>query len=271
MKSQRFPAVYIPHGGGPWPFVETGFGPKAAWEPLETYLKQLTSSLHDRPEAILVVSAHWEEVDLQLMTAAKPPMLYDYGGFPREAYELIWDAPGPSEKLVSRVRSLLDQEGFATSTNPTRGFDHGTFVPLKLALPGADIPILQISLVRGLDPVTHLTIGEALAPLRDEGVFLMGSGMSYHNMRGFFRPDSQEKSRAFDRFLETAATSAPNERTELLTRWIDAPYARECHPREEHLLPLHVMAGAARDDPGFVAHRSEILGVTVSAIQFGAP
>lgn len=270
MASGRFPAVYVPHGGGPWPFVETGFGPKEMWNPLETYLKQLTSGLHGRPAAIVVVSAHWEEPEVRLMTAVRPPLLYDYGGFPQEAYELSWDAPGPSARLVDRSRALLDNAGIANEVDGQRGFDHGTFVPLKLAVPEADIPILQISLVRGLEPAAHIAVGEALAPLRDEGVLFVGSGMSYHNMRGFFRPESKEKSNAFDRWLEDVAARPTQERNTLLARWMDAPFARDCHPREEHLLPLHVMAGAAREDRGQIAHRSAILGVTVSAIQFGA-
>lgn len=270
MTTGRFPAVYIPHGGGPWPFVETGFGPQEMWEPLSAYLKQLITSLHSRPSALVVVSAHWEEPEVRLMTAPTPPMLFDYGGFPQAAYELRWAAKGPSDHLVRRANSLLDDRGIRMGVDEHRGFDHGTFVPLMLALPAADIPVLQVSLIRGLDPAAHLKLGAALAPLRDEGVFFVGSGMSYHNMRGFFRPDSAAKSRAFDQWLEDAARRPASERNHLLTEWIEAPYARECHPREEHLLPLHVMAGAGGDEPGLVAHRSDILGVTVSAIQFGS-
>jgi aromatic ring-opening dioxygenase catalytic subunit (LigB family) len=265
---ERFPAIYIPHGGGPWPFVETGFGPRAMWEPLETYLRSLVTGLSERPRAILVSSAHWEEPQPTLMTGARPPMLYDYGGFPPEAYELRWDAPGPDTTLVRRAQELLAARGFSSALEPRRGFDHGTFVPLKVALPEPDIPVLQVSLLRGLDPKAHIELGAALAPFRDEGVVFIGSGMSYHNMRGFFRGDAQEHSRLFDAWLEETTRLPAGERNARLARWTEAPAARQCHPREEHLLPLHVMSGAAPDSRGEVVHRSEILGVTVSAIQF---
>lgn len=239
------------------------------WEPLETYLRSLITDLPEQPRAILVASAHWEEPEPTLMTAARPPMLYDYGGFPPEAYELRWDAPGPDVALVSRAQELLAAHGFTPSLDPRRGFDHGTFVPLKVALPEPNLPVLQISLLRGLDPKAHMALGAALAPLRDEGVVFIGSGMSYHNMRGFFRGDAKEHSDHFDAWLEETSRLPASERNSRLARWTEAPSARQCHPREEHLIPLHVMSGAAPESRGRVVHRSEILGVTVSAIQFG--
>ena len=167
----RMPTVYLPHGGGPWPFVEVGLGSRAEQAALATYLRDLAHTPGERPKAVLVISAHWEERVPTVMTSVAPPMLYDYYGFPPESYEITWPAPG-DPALAARVRALLGKAGFETAADPDRGYDHGTFVPLKLTYPDADMPICQLSLVGGLDPATHLAIGRALAPLRDEGVFI---------------------------------------------------------------------------------------------------
>jgi aromatic ring-opening dioxygenase catalytic subunit (LigB family) len=264
---QRQPAIYIPHGGGPWPFVDMGV-PRETLEPLARYLRQLVSGLPVRPRALLVVSAHWEERVPTLMTAPQPPMLYDYYGFPAESYTLQWPAPAAPD-VSARARVLLDAAGFNTATDPVRGYDHGTFVPLMLAVPGADIPVAQVSLLSSLDATEHIALGRALAPLRDDGVLLIGSGNSYHNMRGFRRPTSEAPSRAFDDWLGRAVTQDAATRARLLADWAAAPAARDCHPREEHLLPLHVMAGASLGDAGTVPFRGFTMGVHVSAVQFG--
>jgi len=264
----RFPAIYISHGGGPWPFVHVPFIPPGALEPLRAYLADLVTALPTRPRAALVVSAHWEAPVATIMTNPHPPMLYDYTGFGPEAYKLQWPAPGATF-LVGRVHELLAGAGFATAEDPDRGFDHGTFIPLMVALPGADLPILQLSLLRSLDPGEHLAMGRALAPLREEGVLLLGSGNSYHNMPGFGHAESTEPSRAFDEWLAHAVTATPRERARLLEAWEQAPSARQCHPREEHLLPLHVMAGAALDDAASLPLRMKALDVHVSGVQFG--
>src|SRR5690606_15330538 len=117
-------------------------------------------------------------------TAERPPMLYDYSGFPPESYRVTWPARG-NPALANRVRGLLEKAGSKTAADAKRGYDHGTFVPLKLTYPDAEIPTVQLSLKTGLDPAEHLAMGRALAPLRDEGVFIVGSGMSFHNMRAF--------------------------------------------------------------------------------------
>jgi aromatic ring-opening dioxygenase catalytic subunit (LigB family) len=215
-----------------------------------------------------MISAHWEERVPTIMTSAHPPMLYDYYGFPPASYEIEWPAPG-SPELASRVALLLSAAGIESGEDSARGFDHGTFVPLKLAFPGADVPTVQLSLKAGLDPATHLAIGRALAPLRDEGVLIVGSGMSYHNMRGFGRGTAVPDSLAFDTWLgETVALPAAD-RDARLTAWASAPSARACHPREEHLLPLMVVAGAAQNDRGTLPFRDSVIGVRVSAAQFG--
>jgi aromatic ring-opening dioxygenase catalytic subunit (LigB family) len=262
----RLPVVYIPHGGGPWPFVDVGF-PRAEVEGLAAYLRGLPDLLPARPRALLVASAHWEERVPTVMTAERPPILYDYYGFPPASYQITWPAPG-DPALAARVQELLGAAGVASATDAERGFDHGTFIPLKLAFPGADVPTIQISLKAGLDPLEHLALGRALAPLRDEGVLVIGSGMSYHNMRAFGDPSARGASEEFDGWLrETIALRGP-ERERRLAAWTEAPAARLAHPREEHLLPLMVVAGAAGTARGTTAYDGTVMGKRVSAFHF---
>jgi len=265
--SSRMPVVFVPHGGGPWPFVPTPFGSPAELGALAGYLRSLADAPPAPPRAILIVSAHWEATVPTVMTSAHPPMLYDYYGFPPASYEITWPAPG-DPALAARVRELLGAAGFETATDADRGFDHGTFVPLKLAYPDADVPTVQLSLRRGLDPAEHLAIGRALAPLRDEGVFIVGSGMSYHNLRAF-HPSAAPVAATFDAWLRETATAEPTSRDRRLEAWTAAPEARRAHPREEHLLPLMVCAGAAGGDQGRVAYHGTILGLELSGYQFG--
>lgn len=260
----RLPTIYLSHGGGPWPFMDLG----PAMRPLADYLGSLMGDLPRRPRAVLMVSAHWEAPVATLMTGARPPMLYDYHGFPASTYRLQWPAPGATE-LVPRVRTLLERAGFAVDDDSARGFDHGTFVPLMLALPDADVPVLQLSLLSGMDAQRHIAVGEALAPLREDGVLLLGSGSSYHNMHRLGQAASTAPSRAFHDWLgETVSMDAPARR-ERLVGWASAPGARHCHPREEHLLPLHVMAGAAAGDAGRVSLRFEAMAVHNTCVRFG--
>jgi aromatic ring-opening dioxygenase catalytic subunit (LigB family) len=263
----RLPVAFVPHGGGPWPFVDMGLDRKEVDE-LASYLRSVRALPKTPPKALLVVSAHWEAPVPTVMTSAAPPMLYDYFGFPAASYEIQWPAPG-DPALAARVRSLLDGAGIASAEDAKRGFDHGTFVPLKLTYPDADIPTVQLSLQRGLDPARHLAIGRALAPLRDEGVFLVGSGMSYHNMGGFGRPSARAIADEFDAWLRDVTKRDPRDRDAALTAWTSAPSARGAHPREEHLLPLMVIAGAAGDDLGSTGFSGNIMGVRLSAHHFG--
>ncbi|HSC88097.1 MAG TPA: class III extradiol ring-cleavage dioxygenase [Polyangiaceae bacterium] len=267
-KPGRLPTIYLPHGGGPWPFVELGFGPPGMWDGMRRYLENLVVSLPQQPRAIISVSAHWEEPVPTLGTAAHPPMLYDYYGFPEAAYRITWPAPG-SPELATRVAGLLAQAGIESGSDGKRGFDHGTFVPLKLAVPAADIPTVQLSLIRGLDPARHIALGRALAPLRDEGVLIVGSGMSYHNMRGFGRREALNDSQLFDGWMAEVVQKSAVERERALVDWAQGPAARACHPREEHLLPLHVVAGAAGSDRATLPYRDRVMNVDVSAVHFG--
>jgi len=266
--AERMPVVFLPHGGGPWPFVELGFGNKAELAALTHYLRSIRALPRTPPKALLVVSAHWEESVPTVMSGTHPPMLYDYYGFPPESYTITWPAPG-SPQLAARVQQLLGAAGLKTGEDAARGFDHGTFVPLKLTYPEADIPVVQLSLKQGLDPAEHLAIGRALQPLRDEGVFIVGSGMTFHNLRAFSDPRSVPVAEAFDAWLRRTATLAPDERDLGLTQWALAPAARQAHPREEHLLPLMVVAGAAGQDVGTTAYAGTLMGLRLSAYHFG--
>lgn len=268
MSEPRMPTIYLPHGGGPCFFMTWTMGPPDTWERMAAWLQALPQALPRAPTALVVISAHWEEARPTVTSAATPPLLFDYYGFPPHTYELTWPAPG-SPALAQRVQGLLGAAGIETAADPGRGYDHGVFVPLKLSFPRADVPTVALSLRRGLDPAEHLAIGRALAPLRDEGVLLVGSGMSYHNMRRFMSPVAAAPSRRFDDWLAETVALAEAERSERLTRWTTAPDARECHPREEHLLPLMVVAGAAGSDAGARVFRDEVMGATVSAVRFG--
>jgi aromatic ring-opening dioxygenase catalytic subunit (LigB family) len=192
-------------------------------------------------------------------------MLYDYYGFPPASYEITWPAPG-DPALAARVRALLGQAGFETAADGARGYDHGTFVPLKVTYPEADVPTVQLSLLRSLDPAEHLRMGRALAPLRDEGVLIVGSGMSYHNMRGFGSAAGAQDAETFHAWLHEAVTGP--ERDRALANWAAAPAGRACHPREEHLLPLLVVAGAAGADRASIPCSHAVLGTRVSAVHF---
>lgn len=262
--TRRMPGLYVPHGGGPWPFVELGFGDPSEYARLATYLRGIGA---EAPRAILVISAHWEAPVFTVMTSPRPPMLYDYYGFPPASYEITWPAPG-DPALASRVRGLLTDAGFETAEDPARGFDHGTFVPLKLAFPDASVPTVQLSLKAGLDPEMHLAVGRALRPLRDEGVLIIGSGMSFHNMRAFRTGGGEADANRFDRWLQETVALPEAERDARLRQWASAPGGRGSHPREEHLLPLMVVAGAS-DEAGTIPFSDRVLGVPVSAARFG--
>jgi aromatic ring-opening dioxygenase catalytic subunit (LigB family) len=270
--NHRMPTLYIPHGGGPCFFMEVPPGlPPDLWERMASYLRGLDGSIGARPKAVLVISAHWEEARPTVNTAARPALLFDYYGFPDDTYRLTYPASG-SPELAAHVRDLLNAAGIPSDTNSERGLDHGVFVPFKLIYPDADVPVVQLSLHQNLDAATHLQIGRALMPLRDEGVLIVGSGMSYHNLRSFYSsaPHAVEAAEQFDRWLQDAVTEPDvSERERKLGMWMAAPGARGCHPRPEHLIPLMVAAGAAGTDPGKQTFHDRLLGKSVAGFQFG--
>lgn len=264
----RLPTYFISHGGGPWPWIKDQMPGDLSL--LETSLQAIPLELGHDPRAILVVSGHWEAPELTVQSSPNPPMLYDYGGFPEFTYHLSYPAPG-SPEVAARVGELLTGAGIAHRFDDERGYDHGVFAPLFVMYPTADVPILQLSIKRGYDPAEHLAAGRALAPLRDEGVLIVGSGLSYHNLRAFGTAGAQA-SREFDAWLGAALVDAPNdERTRLLLDWDQAPSARMSHPSEDHLIPLMVVVGAAEHDAGVrTYHQDDFMGaVSASSYRFG--
>jgi aromatic ring-opening dioxygenase catalytic subunit (LigB family) len=264
---QRQPVIFLPHGGGPCFFMDWTWGPADTWARTQRFLEGLAATLPATPKALVVVSGHWEEAAFTASASAQPELIFDYSGFPEHTYQLTWPAPG-SPELAERVAGLLGQAALPAAVSASRGFDHGVFVPLKLAFPEARIPVVSLSLAASLDPALHLAAGRALSPLRDEGVLIIGSGMSFHNLGGYFRPETLDHARAFDAWLTHAVESPAAERDALLTGWRQAPFAAYAHPREEHLIPLMVAAGAGGDAPGTRIFADEPMGAAISAYRF---
>jgi len=251
--------------------MKEDFGSDPGYRSLETWLAGLGTRHGDAMKSILVVSAHWEERVPTVHFGARPGMLYDYSGFPPHTYRLSWPAPG-DPALAARIEALLKAAGFETARETERGYDHGTFVPMMIAFPEARLPVAQLSLVSSLDPATHFDIGRALESLRAEGVLIVASGMSYHNMRGFMMggPSVASDSTRFDDWLtEAAAVSDPDARKAALAGWLEAPGARACHPRSEHLVPLFLAAGAGASDPGRRDYSGDLMGARISGFAFG--
>jgi 4,5-DOPA dioxygenase extradiol len=293
----KLPTIFLNHGGGPLPIL----GDPSHSE-LTNSLKNLSSTLTlNSITAILIISAHWEESSFQVLTAESSssiPLYFDYYGFPPETYKYQYSAPGNIE-IANRVVSLLLNSGIKCSHSTSRqGFDHGVFIPLLLSFPSASIPIIQLSLKKGLDSKEHIMAGQALEPLRSEGVLILGSGMSFHNMQHFMGGNGgNEESIMFDHWLNNilvASESGKEEgkegkegkeggrksventdtsmigRLESLSQWLSlAPFPRICHPREEHLAPLFVVAGAAGNDtPCHNIFNGEVLSQKVSSFAF---
>jgi aromatic ring-opening dioxygenase catalytic subunit (LigB family) len=266
MNSPRFPTLFVSHGGGPWPYIDEM---RKQFAKSEQEFRQLPNTLPSTPKAVLMITGHWEEKQFTVSTGEHPPMEYDYSGFPEHTYHIKYLAPG-SSALASRVRELLTHANIPCGEDPHRGFDHGTFVPLELMYPDANVPIVKLSLKSNYDPTEHLRVGEALIPLRDEGILIMGSGLTYHNMRGFGRPESMAVSEQFEQYLDSAiAASNPRRRAEMLEHWETAPAARLAHPREDHLVPLMVVAGAAGDDVGRRMFVDKVFNVAMASYRFG--
>lgn len=264
----RQPTYFLSHGGGPWPYLD---GPiRTAYAKLERSLKALFADDDAIPRAVLVVSGHWEDAVFAVSSHPHPPMIYDYSNFPEHTYEVQYRAPG-SPALAQRVHRLLQDGGIDCRIDPERGFDHGTYCVMEPARPQADIPIVQLSIKASYDPREHIEAGRLLAPLRDQGVMIIGSGLSYHNLR-MFGADGSIPSRAFDAWLNDSLVGCSGEQRRLrLEQWETAPSARKAHPREDHLLPLMVAAGAAAIDPGSrIYHEDDFFGViAASSFRFG--
>ena len=263
----RMPVYYVPHGAGPCFFMD--WNPPHAWDNMASFLKGIADTLPSRPRAILLVSGHWLEPEFRATGHSSPELIFDYYGFPPHTYKLTYPASG-EPALAEDLAQLIRGAGLNASVDPARGFDHGVFIPLKLMFPNAEVPVVQLSLRRDLDPAAHIAAGRALADLRKQGVLIVGSGMSFHNMRGYGDTRYTPLSEEFDEWLTAAVESAPAERERLLENWTQAPHARHCHPpaAEEHLIPLMVAAGAARDAQGRKVYSERIMETTISAFRF---
>lgn len=254
----RAPVLFIPHGGGPLPLLGD-----PGHRPLVDFLSAIPGRWAP-PKAILVVSAHWEAPRPTILGDEHPDLYFDYYGFPPESYRFRYPAANPAV-WRTRLREVLDEAGFETGEQSGRGYDHGVFVPLLLMRPEADIPVVQLSLVEGLNPRTHIELGRALAPLRDEGVLILGSGLSFHNMRllrGGEGGDDEASQRFHGWLVEVLGNRSigADDRYRQLVDWAEAPDARICHPREEHLLPLHLCLGAAAGEPAEIVFDQPLFG-----------
>ena len=266
VSTSLMPSYFISHGGGPWPWLPHM---RAMLKNLEVSLARMPSELPEKPRAILMFSGHWEEDAFTVMTSPRPGMVYDYSGFPPETYQITYPAPGAPE-IASRTADLIAAAGLPVRLDAQRGFDHGTFAPAVVMYPQADVPVYQVSMMRDYDPARHFALGRALAPLREEGVLIVGSGLSYHNLR-LFGPGARGPSAAFDAWLDQVMALPAPERTAALMDWERAPFARICHAREDHFVPLFTALGAAEGERAHrVYHDTDLFGgVTASSYKFG--
>ena len=264
--SNRATVLYLPHGGGPLPLLDD-----PGHVAMSRFLRDFPGTI-ERPDAILVVSAHWEAPLVTVTAAARPPLIFDYYGFPAETYDYEYPAPGDPD-LAARVQAMLQQAGIDAALDAERGFDHGLFVPLLLMYPQADIPCIQLSLAEGLDPDLHLRIGKALTALKQENLLVLGSGLSFHNMQALMQKNDDSidpRNQAFEDWLVSICTDSAmneNERERALIGWEAAPEARYCHPREEHLLPLQVCYGIGQGAARAV-FTDKVMGFLASAYQW---
>jgi 4,5-DOPA dioxygenase extradiol len=247
------PTLFISHGSPMTAIMDS---------PARHFLETL-GALLPHPKAILVASAHWETTAPSLTAAAHTTTIHDFYGFPRALYNLQYTPPG-APHLAAKAARLLQSAGFPASVDHTRGLDHGAWVPLLLAYPEPDIPVLQLSLQSHLGPAHHLALGAALRPLRDEGTLIIGSGSFTHDLRRFRggvaleAPETPDVT-AFAQWMDDKIMAADLDALANYRRL--APHAADEHPTEEHLLPLHVALGAA--GPSFHAERLH------SSVEFG--
>ena len=265
--NKKLPTYFVSHGGGPWPYMDGAF--RANFNVLEASLKSIAAELGEKPRAVLMISGHWEDRGFAVMASPRPPMIYDYGGFPAHTYEVVYPAPG-DPALAARVKGLIEVAGLPSRLDAERGFDHGAFSTLVPMYPEADVPVVQVSLQQGYDPAAHLALGRALAPLREEGVLIIGSGLSYHNLRAFGAAGAAASAQ-FGNWLDAAMELPTEARSQALLDWTKAPAARVAHPHEDHLVPLMVAMGAAEGEHSErIYHEAAFMGgITVSSYRLG--
>ena len=258
--------LFIPHGGGPLPLLN-----EPGHATMNHFLRGFPATI-EKPDAIIVISAHWEEPVVAITAAASPSLLFDYYGFPAETYEYQYPAPGNPE-LAERIQAMLQQAGINANLDPVRGFDHGMFVPLMMMYPEADIPCIQISLAASLDAAEHVRIGQALGKLKNENLLILGSGFSFHNlqaMRSRNDDSTDQGNQEFETWLAETCSGqnlSEKERQTRLIGWEQAPHARYCHPREEHLLQLQVCYGVGQS-AAITVFQDKVAGFITSAYQW---
>ena len=256
---RRYPAVFICHGGGPMPVLGDPSQANLAKE-----LRKLGSEMvakNGKPRAICVISAHYEAHVMSIGGSAKPKMIYDYGGFPAEAYKLKYPAPGDSQ-LATQISQLLTKSNIRHVVEDDRGYDHGVFVPLMLMFPDADIPVVPISVLRSQDPKEHIAVGEALAPLREEGIFFVGSGSSTHNFAYFFRPETVGAT--FSDQLIASLTDpqlTADQRATTVSQFLsfDKAFEAQVKGAAEHFMPLLTIVGLAKRQAASAFMKTEML------------
>jgi len=245
----RMPVLYLSHGAPPLADDLTWTKELASW-----------SADLPRPESILMISAHWEQAPLALSSTTKMPLIYDFWGFPQRYYNVTYDAPA-APALAADVTQLLTAPGTPVHQDQSRGLDHGAYVPLVEMFPQADVPVLQLSMPT-LDPQELFEIGRKIAPLRDQGTLIVGSGFTTHNLRWFnpgAGPDYRAPAASSEFDAWAAETMASADTDSLLDFLAKAPAAHEAHPRTEHFAPLFVALGAAYES-GSLTNRSVIDG-----------
>ena len=255
--AQTGQVIYFSHGGGPLPILND-----PSHEKMIHFMKNLSPNIR-RPEAIIVFSAHWEENTVTIQSGREPELVYDYYGFPEEAYTIQYPSKG-NPLLAEKIAQLFDRNGIEWRLDDQRSYDHGSYIPLKMMYPLADIPVIQISLHHSLSPQTHLALGKALRPLLEENILIIGSGFSFHNMSRFDfegRNVEDPQNNGFqDQLIDLCCHEINEEkRWERFINWERIPGARYCHPREEHLLPLLVCVGLS-GSPGEKIFDDSILG-----------
>jgi aromatic ring-opening dioxygenase catalytic subunit (LigB family) len=269
MAIKKQPSIFISHGGGPcfWIEMPPPMGPNA-FDGLRDYLAGLVATLPERPRAFLIISGHWEAPAFTVSANPSPGMLFDYYGFPPHTYELSYPAKGDAD-LAGQVSQMLKKAGITHQIDDTRGFDHGVFVPMLIADPQAEIPVVMMSIREDFDPAAHIALGEALAPLRDQGVVIIGSGNSYHNLSSF-RDGEGRNSQIFDKWLRDAVTQSDySARKASLMDWETAPMARDAQPREDHLIPLMAVVGAGGQDEAITDFSDNMGGKAISGFRIG--
>eukprot|EP01117_Protostelium_nocturnum_P007404 TRINITY_DN2650_c0_g2_i1.p1 TRINITY_DN2650_c0_g2~~TRINITY_DN2650_c0_g2_i1.p1 ORF type:complete len:274 (+),score=79.62 TRINITY_DN2650_c0_g2_i1:166-987(+) len=272
MSNYRAPALFVPHGGGPLPLLND-----ASHASVTKYLKKEASKLLDpsKLKAIVLVTAHWETEHPTISNGEKPSLYYDYYGFPQEAYNIKYDPPG-SPQVADKVKNLLSAAGFEPQTDNKRGWDHGVFVPMKLLREEGDIPIVQLSVLKSQDPKQLFKYGKALEPLRDEGIAIIGSGMSFHNMRslqsrfGSTKSEPTPPNNAFEDKLVEVMLSEEKAREEGFTKWREWPGTFDAHPKgySEHFSPVIVVAGAGGDEKATKTWDSTMWGFRLTSFAF---